>query len=152
MALDISNQELTHRNPWFIIPYRPKELQMTITKLWEDFKELPTWKKIFLMFSFVPRRPKIEDELVNFSKGKTDAEVKELAETVSEIKEETTKIDIKKQELKDELNKTHEEYSEFSNRIDSATDGDELVRIAADLRAAAAERKRRLSAGSGNPD
>lgn len=137
---------------------------MTITKLWEDFKELPIWKKFFLIlpllivclailiFKFIPREPKIQEELVNFSKGKTDSEVKELGETVSQINEEAVKIDLKKQELKDELDTTHEKYSEFSGRIDSAVDSDELVRIAADLRAAAASRKQRVSAGLRHPD
>jgi peptidoglycan hydrolase CwlO-like protein len=137
---------------------------MTITKLWESYKGLPIWKKILLALPFLVvvvlfgaiyifvKNPTTNETVVDFSKSKTDAEVKELGQTTSQINEEVVKIDLKKQELKNELDDTHEKYSEFSSRIDSATDGDELVRIAADLRAAAAKRKQQVSTGSGHPD
>jgi peptidoglycan hydrolase CwlO-like protein len=133
---------------------------MTIAKLWENYLLLPIWKKfllaipllltilaLFVLYMFF-KNPQTNERVVQFSKEKTDNEVKEYELTEANILEEVKVIDLQRKELKEELNDNEKEHIEFSNRINSATSSDELTRIAADLRASAAARKLKVSAGS----
>lgn len=126
----------------------------TITEIWEKYKGLPNWKKFLLgipllllflalalLYVFQNKTPQVNETILDHNREQVDNEIETLDETLRKTDEKLKEIDKKKKELQGQANEIQEEHGKFSNRINNATTDDELLRIAADLRAAAKNRQ-----------
>ena len=131
-----------------------KRMENKIDSLWKRLKSLPWyWKVLFggailllivgmYLLNMFRRNDEIsENMLVDRNKENTDKQIEEYVDRESKRELKRAELKIKRQEIKDEINKKKEEHKDVIRMVDSA-DSDELLSIAERLRERNRQRKR----------